>query len=61
MEIFVLILYVEGHAQGRKEIKTCEETMQMFDLSYEQLRHLIDSGEVYDGKCFDEMFDFRTK
>ena len=59
MEKFILILWVEGHAQGRHEIKTCEEVMKNFNLSYEHLMELISSGNVYDGKCFDEAFDYR--
>lgn len=54
MEMQVLILWVEGHSQGRKEIKPFSEVMNEFSLSAEKLNSLISSGEVYEGKCFDE-------
>lgn len=56
MEKKILVMWVDGHSEGRIETKTCEEVLNEFNMTYEQLQHYIDSGEVFDGKCFDEAF-----
>lgn len=59
LEKLVLIMYVEGHASGRTEIKTFEETMKLNNLTVEQLTDLIDSGEIHNGKIYDEAFEIK--
>lgn len=59
MEKLVLIMYVEGHASGRVETKTFEETMKSDNLTVEKLSDLIESGEVYNGKIYDEAYEIK--
>ncbi len=59
MEKLVLVMYVEGRARGRTEIMTFEEAMNTFEFTCDELQDLIDTGDVLNGKCFDEAYDVR--
>lgn len=59
MEKLVLVMYVEGHASGRTEIMTFEDVMKTFGYTCEELQNLINTGDVSNGKCFDEAYDVR--
>jgi len=54
MEMNVLIIYAEGHANGRTEIKKFSEVMKEMNISADKLNELISSGEKFNGKFFDE-------